>query len=58
MPILDPLLRYGSVNYLERADYFLTIIPISSYLETLIVTATDIPLHPRPRSFLNGLKTA
>ena len=59
MPILAPLLRYGFVNYLEGGTSAAGHHPD---LETLIVTATDIPINddpvpPQPSPFSKGLKT-
>ncbi len=59
MPILAPLLRYGFVNYLEGGTSAAGHHPD---LETLIVTATDIPINddpvlPQPSPFPKGLKT-
>ena len=58
MPILAPLLRYGFVNYLEGGISFAGHHPD---LETLIITATDIPINDDPvppqTSFSKGLKT-
>ena len=58
MPIRAPLLRYGFVNYLEGGISFAGHHPD---LETLIITATDIPINDDPvppqAHFSKGLRT-